>query len=156
MISIDVVSDNNLWNKKIKKKKVFFNTLVKLFPKKYRFIGKKINLSILLSDNKNIKKLNKSFRNKNKSTDVLSFPFEKKLNLKKDTYLGDIVISYNFMNNPKNISNLDFKDKVTKIFIHGFLHLLGHDHVKLKDFKKMNKEEEKIYKFVKIKSRKLV
>ena len=155
MISIDVVSDNNLWNKKIKKK-VFFNTLVKLFPKKYRFIGKKINLSILLSDNKNIKKLNKSFRNKNKSTDVLSFPFEKKLNLKKDTYLGDIVISYTFMNNPKNISNLDFKDKVTKIFIHGFLHLLGHDHVKLKDFKKMNQEEEKIYKFVKIKSKKLV
>jgi probable rRNA maturation factor len=156
MISIDVVSDNNLWNKKIKKKNFFFNTLVKLFPKKYRFIGKKINLSILLSDNKNIKKLNKSFRNKNKSTDVLSFPFEKKLNLKKDTYLGDIVISYTFMNNPKNISNLDFKDKVTKIFIHGFLHLLEHDHVKLKDFKKMNKEEEKIYKFVKIKSKKLV
>tara|TARA_B100000768_G_scaffold173897_1_gene183615 strand:- start:397 stop:864 length:468 start_codon:yes stop_codon:yes gene_type:complete len=155
MISIDVVSDNNLWNKKIKKK-VFFNTLVKIFPKKYRFIGKKINLSILLSDNKNIKKLNKSFRNKNKSTDVLSFPFEKKLNLKKNTYLGDIVISYTFMNNPKNISNLDFKDKVTKIFIHGFLHLLGHDHVKLKDFKKMNQEEEKIYKFVKIKSKKLV
>ena len=155
MISIDVVSDNNLWNKKIKKK-VFFNTLVKFFPKKYRFIGKKINLSILLSDNKNIKKLNKSFRNKNKSTDVLSFPFEKKLNLKKDTYLGDIVISYTFMNNPKNISNLDFKDKVTKIFIHGFLHLLGHDHVKLKDFKKMNQEEEKIYKFFKIKSEKLV
>ena len=86
----------------------------------------------------------------------MSFPFEKKLNLKKDTYLGDIVISYEFMNNPKNISNLDFKDKVTKIFIHGFLHLLGHDHVKLKDFKKMNQEEEKIYKFVKIKSKKLV
>ena len=156
MISIDVISENNFWSKKIKKKDIFFNTLVKFFPKKYRFIGKKINLSILLSDNKNIKKLNKSFRNKNKSTDVLSFPFEKKLNLKKDTYLGDIVISYTFMNNPKNISNLDFKDKVTKIFIHGFLHLLGHDHVKLKDFKKMNQEEEKIYKFVKIKSEKLV
>ena len=83
MISIDVVSENNLWSKKIKNKDVFFNTLVKLFPKKYRFIEKKINLSILLSDNKNIKKLNKRFRNKNKPTDVLSFPFEKKLNLKK-------------------------------------------------------------------------
>ena len=155
MISIDVVSENNLWSKKIKNKDVFFNTLVKLFPKKYRFIGKKINLSILLSDNKNIKKLNKRFRNKNKPTDVLSFPFEKKLNLKKNTYLGDIVISYEFMNKPKSLSNLDFKNKVTKIFIHGFLHLLGHDHIKLKDFKKMNQEEEKIYKFVKIKSGKL-
>ena len=148
MISIDVVSENKLWNKKIKKKKVFFNTLVKFFPKKYRFIKKELNLSILLSDNKNIKKLNKSFRNKNKPTDVLSFPFEKKLNLKKDTYLGDIVISYNFMNNPKNISNLDFKDKVTKIFIHGFLHLLGFDHVKNKDYIKMLKEEKDIYQSV--------
>ncbi len=155
MISIDVVSENNLWSKKIKNKDVFFNTLVKLFPKKYRFIGKKINLSILLSDNKNIKKLNKRFRNKNKPTDVLSFPFEEKLNLKKNTYLGDIVISYEFMNKPKSLSNLDFKNKVTKIFIHGYLHLLGHDHIKLKDFKKMNQEEEKIYKFVKIKSGKL-
>ena len=156
MISVDVVSENNLWNKKIKKKDIFFNTLVKFFPKKYRFVGKKINLCILLSDNKSIKKLNKIFRNKNKPTDVLSFPFEKKLNLKKNTYLGDIVVSYEFMNNPKNISSSDFKNKVTKIFIHGFLHLLGHDHIKLKDFKKMNKEEEKIYRFVKIKSRKLV
>ena len=155
MISIDVVSENNLWSKKIKNKDVFFNTLVKLFPKKYRFIGKKINLSILLSDNKNIKKLNKRFRNKNKPTDVLSFPFEEKLNLKKNTYLGDIVISYEFMNKPKSLSNLDFKNKVTKIFIHGYLHLLGHDHIKLKDFKKMNQEEEKIYKFVKIKSGKI-
>ena len=156
MISIDVISENNFWSKKIKKKEIFFNTLVKFFPKKYRFIGKKINLSILLSDNKNIKKLNKSFRNKNKATDVLSFPFEKKLNIKKNTYIGDIVISYEFMNKPKNLSNLEFKNKVTKIFIHGFLHLLGHDHIKLKDFKKMNQEEEKIYKSIKIESEKFV
>ena len=154
MISVGVVSENNLWNKKIKKKDIFFNALVKFFPKKYRFIGKKISLSILLSDNKRIKKLNKSFRNKDKPTDVLSFPFEKKLNLKKNTYLGDIVISYEFMNKPKNLTNLDFKNKVIKIFIHGFLHLLGHDHVKLKDFKKMSKEEEKIYKLVKSKNEK--
>ncbi len=156
MISIDVISENNFWSKKIKKKDIFFNTLVKFFPKKYRFIGKKINLSILLSDNKNIKKLNKSFRNKKKATDVLSFPFEKKLNIKKNTYIGDIVISYEFMNKPKNLSNLEFKNKVTKIFIHGFLHLLGHDHIKLKDFKKMNQEEEKIYKSIKIESEKFV
>ena len=154
MISVGVVSENNLWNKKIKKKDIFFNKLVKFFPKKYRFIGKKISLTILLSDNKRIKKLNKSFRNKDEPTDVLSFPFEKKLNLKKNTYLGDIVISYEFMNKPKNLTNLDFKNKVTKIFIHGFLHLLGHNHVKLKDFKKMSKEEEKIYKLVKSKNEK--
>ncbi|MDB9731562.1 rRNA maturation RNase YbeY [Candidatus Pelagibacter sp.] len=111
-----------------------------------------MNLTILLSNNKNIKKLNKDFRNKNKPTDVLSFPFEKKFNPKKSNYLGDIVISYEFMNKPKNISIFEFKQKVIKIFIHGFLHLLGHDHIKLKDFKKMSKEENKIYKFIQTKA----
>ena len=156
MISIDVVSESNLWNKKIKKPDIFFNSLVQVFPKKYRFIKKKVSLTILLSNNKNIKKLNKKFRNKNKSTDVLSFPSEKKINIKKSPYIGDIIVSYEFMNKPKTLSTLEFKSKVTKIFIHGFLHLLGYDHIKLKDFKKMLIEEEKIYKAIEKKFVKLV
>jgi probable rRNA maturation factor len=106
---------------------------------------------VLLSNNRNIKKLNKKFRNKNKATDILSFPSEEKVNLQKNSYLGDIIISYEFMNKTKRLTNLEFKKKVAKIFIHGFLHLLGYDHIKLKDFKKMIKEEEKIYKPVNIK-----
>jgi probable rRNA maturation factor len=145
MINVHVVSESNLWSKKIKKKNIFFNSLVNFFPKKYRFIKKKVSLTILLSNNKNIKKLNKKFRNKNKFTDVLSFPSEQKLNIKKNHYLGDIIISYEFMNKPKLLNNLEFKKKVIKIFIHGFVHLLGYDHIRLKDFKKMVKEEEKIY-----------
>ena len=156
MINIDVVSESNLWNKNIKEKNIFFNTLISFFPKKYRFIKKKVSLTILLSDNKNIKELNKRFRNKNKPTDILSFPSEKKFNIKKSSYLGDIVISYEFMNKSKSLNNLEFKDKVIKIFIHGFLHLLGYDHIKLNDFKKMLVEEEKIYKAVKIEIAKVV
>ena len=155
MINIDVVSESNLWNKKIKKKDIFFNSLASFFPKKYRYIKKKISLTILLSNNKNIRKLNKKFRSKDKSTNVLSFPSEKEFNIKKSLYLGDIVISYEFMNKPKTLSNLEFKNKVTKIFIHGFLHLLGYNHIKLKDFKKMLIEEEKIYKAIKTKIVKL-
>ena len=156
MISIDVVSESNLWSKKIKNTNFFFNSLAKVFPKKYRFIKKKLSLTILLSNNKNIKKLNKKFRNKDKSTDILSFPSEKKINIKKSPYIGDIVISYEFMNKPKVLKILDFKIKLTKIFIHGFLHLLGHDHIKLKDFKEMLIEEEKIYQTIKTKIVKLV
>ena len=156
MISIDVVSESNLWNKKIKKPHIFFNSLTQNFPKKYRFIKKKVSFTILLSNNNNIKKLNKKFRNKNKTTDVLSFPSEKKIDIKKSPYIGDIVVSYEFMNKPKGLSISEFKNKVSKIFIHGFLHLLGYDHIKLKDFKKMLVEEEKIYKSVKTKIAKLV
>ena len=156
MINIDVVSECNLWSKKIKNPDIFFNSLIQGFPKKYRFIKKKVSLTILLSNNKNIRKLNKKFRNKNKSTDVLSFPFEEKINIKKSPYIGDIVFSYEFMNKPKMLSTLEFKSKVTKVFIHGFLHLLGYDHIKLKDFKKMLSEEKKIYKIVKIESTRVV
>ena len=134
MINVDVVSDCKLWNKKIKKSDIFFNTLAKFFPKKYKFIKKKVSLTVLLSNNKNIRKLNKKFRNKNKATDVLSFPSEKKLNIKKSSYIGDIVISYEFINKPKTLNALEFKDKAIKIFIHGYLHLLGYDHVKFEDF----------------------
>jgi probable rRNA maturation factor len=130
--------------------------LVQGFPKKYKFSKKRISFTILLSNNKNIKKLNKKFRNKDIATDVLSFPSEKKIDIKKIHYLGDIIISYEFMNKSKTLSNLEFKDNVTKVFIHGFLHLLGYDHIKLKDFKKMLSEEKKIYKIVKIESTRVV
>ena len=98
---------------------------------------------MLLSNNKKIKKLNKQFRHKNKATDILSFPIQKKNNTQNESYLGDIIISYNFMNKPKKQSIKMFKDKVIKTFIHGFLHLLNFDHIKLKDYKRMLKEETK-------------
>ena len=148
MINVGIVSDNKLWNKKIKKSSIFFNKLVKFFPKKYQFKDKKVSLTLLLSNNQNIKKLNKKFRKKNKPTDILSFPFEKKFNINKNLYLGDIVISYELINVPIFITNLEFKKKLVKTFIHGFLHLLNYDHIKLKDYKKMIKEEFKIYNFV--------
>ena len=155
MISVDVVSEEKNWSKKLKKKEVFFYSICKSFPKKYQFLNKKIFLTLLLSNNRGIKKLNNQFRNKKKATDVLSFPTQKRIKLKKNSYLGDIIISYNFMNKPKNQEIRLFKDKVIKTFIHGFLHLLSFDHIKLKDYKKMHKEETKIYKFIHHKIEKL-
>ena len=83
MIKLQVLSEEKKWSKKIKKKEFFFNDICKSFPKKYRFLNKKLTLTLLLSNNTNIKKLNKKFRNKNKSTDVLSFPFENKKKKKR-------------------------------------------------------------------------
>tara|TARA_Y100000022_G_scaffold81475_1_gene70142 strand:+ start:278 stop:739 length:462 start_codon:yes stop_codon:yes gene_type:complete len=148
MIKIKVLSEEKNWSKKIKKKEFFFNFICKSFPKKYRFTNKKLSLTLLLSNNKSIKRLNKKFRNKNRPTDILSFPFESKINRKKELYLGDIVISYDFIDKPKNQSLSLFKDKVIKIFIHGFLHLLGFNHINLKDYKKMFREEQNIYQSV--------
>ena len=148
MINAEIVIDNVNWKKKLKNTNLFINKILKSFPKKYQFNGKKVILTVLLSNNKKIKQLNKKFRKKDKPTDILSFPFGKKIS-KSIVYLGDIIISYDFINKPKSLNIFQFKDKLVKIFIHGFLHLVGFDHIKVSEFKKMNKEELKIYNLVK-------
>ena len=148
MINVNVFSEEKAWSKKLKKKELFFKKICKSFPKKYKFLRRNVSFTLLLSNNKNIKKLNKSFRHKNKSTDILSFPSNKKLKKIKENYIGDIIISYNFIDRPKSQSFKSFKEKLIKTFIHGFLHLLNFDHIKDKDYIKMLKEEELIYKSV--------
>jgi len=148
MISINVFSEEKAWSKRLKDKDIFFKKICKAFPKKYKFLNKKVTFTLLLSNNKNIKKLNKVFRKKNKSTDILSFPLDKKIKIKKNTYLGDIIISYNYLDKPRSQDLKSFKEKVTKILIHGFLHLLGFDHKNNKDYSKMLKEENILFKSV--------
>jgi len=151
MIKVNVFSEEKAWSKKLKNTDLFFKKICKAFPKKYQFLNKKISFSLLLSNNKNIKKLNKVFRRKNKSTDILSFPIDKKINISKNTYLGDIIISYDYLDKPKSRDSKLFKEKVIKIFIHGFLHLLGFDHKKNKNYLKMLREENFLYKHLKSK-----
>ena len=148
MININVFSEEKAWSKKIKKKDFFFKNICKAFPQKYKFKNKKISLSLLLSNNRNIKKLNKNFRNKNKHTDILSFPLSKKIKIENKTYIGDIIISYNYIDKPKSQNRKHFQEKLIKTFIHGFLHLLNFDHIKNIDYQKMLKEEEFIYQSV--------
>ena len=148
MIKVNVLSEEKSWFKKIKKKKDLFNNICKNFPKEFKFVNKKAYLTLLLSNNKKIKKLNNQFRKKNKHTDVLSFPFESKKKNLKEIYLGDIIISFNYMNKPRSISIKKFEEKTIKIFIHGFLHLLGYDHIKKKDYEIMLNSEKKIFKSI--------
>ena len=83
MISVNVFSEEKAWSKRLKNIDIFFNKICKAFPNKYKFLNKKVTFSLLLSNNRNIKKLNKSFRKKNKHTDILSFPFHQKLKKNK-------------------------------------------------------------------------
>ena len=148
MINVNVFSNEKAWSKRLKNKDLFFKKVCKAFPKKYKFSNKNVSFTLLLSNNKNIKKLNNVFRKKNKPTDILSFPADKKIKISKNTYLGDIIISYNYLDKPRSQYLKSFKEKVTKIFIHGFLHLLGFNHKKNKDYSKMLKEENLIFKSV--------
>ena len=101
----------------------------------------------MLTGNKDIKYFNDKFRNKNKTTDILSFPFYEKKELKRllkkkqNFYLGDIVI--NFFKIKKNDKKENFLKELNKLWIHGFLHLFGHDHKIYKEYIKMNKLEKR-------------
>ena len=142
MTSVEIVLDYYLWKKKIKSPKIYIiKKLSKLNGLKL-FRNKSKNFTIFLTKNKTMKELNKKFRNKNKTTDVLSFPFSNNLKMKKNVYLGDIAISYEIVNKRSKDSN--FFLEFDKMWVHGYLHLLGHDHKKKKDFNKMKKIEDLI------------
>ena len=118
--------------------------------KKYK--NKAIFFNLLLSKDNEIRKLNKKFRKKNKTTDVLSFPFysKKQLNFKlkneKEIFLGDVIVNLNKIKNKKK--KLIFIFEFNKLWVHGFVHLLGHDHKMDKDFFKMRKIEKEFLSYL--------
>ena len=103
--------------------------------------------TLLLSGDGEIKNLNKKFRKKNKTTDVLSFPFQskkelnKKLKKEKEVYLGDIIINLNKTESKKEIKK--FLIEFDRLWIHGLVHLFGYVHEKDKDYLKMSRVEKK-------------
>ena len=90
-----------------------------------------------------MKSLNSKFRRKNKSTDVLSFPIKNVV--KNDSYIGDIAICFEIINKRSKSSN--FFLEFDKMWIHGYFHLIGYEHKKLKDFEKMSKKENSILQY---------
>ena len=147
MIRVNVEVNTKFWYKKIKNPNKYFSKKLKKISKIIPHIkGKNIIFTILLTNSLNMKKLNKKFRSRNKSTDVLSFPYFSsnniKLSYKKSIYIGDIATCYEIINirSKKNNFQLEFD----KAWVHGFLHLVGFDHIKNKDYFKMRKIEKKI------------
>ena len=153
MIKINVITRNISWFKYIKNPNSYIDRKVsKINIKNKMLVGKSIYCTLLLSGEKEIKNLNKKFRKKNKSTDVLSFPFYPKKDLykrlinEKEIYIGDIIINLNKINEKKKLKN--FKKEFDNLWIHGLVHLFGHDHKKEKDYLIMSKLEKKYYIFI--------
>ena len=136
MIKANVILDYSKWKKKIKDPNSYLKIKLNKLNKILYFKKKKQEFSILLTNNKKMRELNYKFRKKNKPTDVLSFP------LSYNKYIGDIAISYEIINKRSKYSN--FSIEFDKMWIHGYLHLLGYDHKKKKDFEKMKKIEDLI------------
>ena len=143
MIKANVILDHYQWKHKIKNPNLYFKKKIAKLNRVNSFKKKKQEFSILLTNNKKMKRLNFKFRKKNYHTDVLSFPL--KFIEKKILYIGDIAISYEIINKRSKASN--FFLELDKMWIHGYFHLIGYDHKKIDDYKKMLKKENAVLKY---------
>ena len=146
MIKIEVLIKDENWKKYLSNPNRYLNSQAKKINLKKYFRSKLINISILLTGNNDLRLLNKKFRKKNKTTDVLSFPsydqntIRTELKSQKNLYLGDIALNLYKIDRGKN----KFKSEFDKLWVHGLVHLMGYKHYKNKDFFKMKKIEDKI------------
>ncbi|MDA9753091.1 rRNA maturation RNase YbeY [Candidatus Pelagibacter sp.] len=141
MIKANIILDKKIWISKIKKPEIYFKKKLNKLSQLIAFKNKNQEFTVLLTNNKMMKDLNLKFRNKKKPTDVLSFPLRMKF--KKRLYLGDIAISFEIINNRARLSKFDYE--FDKMWIHGYLHLLGYDHKEKKDCETMIKQENLIF-----------
>lgn len=115
------------------------------------FKGRTFSISILLTDDANMKTLNRNYRGKDKPTNVLSFP---QINLHKlprnaldvfpkrsEVLLGDVVLAFQTIRRESTEQGKTLESHVIHMIVHGTLHLLGYDHERLKDAKNMEKCE---------------
>jgi len=110
-----------------------------------------IELSILFVNDKKMKEINLHYRQKDKVTDVISFPqFENYeylsvIKQQHPIFLGDIVVNLNEVKRRSLYNKSRFYDEVARLLLHGFLHLLGYDHEKSSyQAKKMSQAESRL------------
>jgi probable rRNA maturation factor len=95
------------------------------------------SLTILLSGDAKLKTLNRNFRDKDKATNVLSFPAAPN----RENYRGDIALALGVTRREARLAGKNLADHATHLVVHGVLHLAGHDHVRARDAKVMEKLE---------------
>ncbi len=115
-----------------------FNKISDFVLSYMKYKGKNKTISILLTNNSEIKKINKQYRDKNKPTNILSFE------IGESGVLGDIALSYETIKKESEDQNISFENHLTHLIVHGVLHLLGYDHIKDSEAKEMEDLEIKI------------
>ena len=146
MIKVSFNVDEPFW---VKEMPLFRKNILKAAKETLNtaYKSKKNNLevSFLLTSDSNIRLLNKNYRNKDKSTNVLAFPMNQDT-FGKDYIVGDVVISLQrILSESKKLKIQKYK-YLSQITIHGVLHLLGFDHKSNKQHEEMNRIEQKIFK----------
>ena len=143
---VDILIQEKQWTKEIPNIQKLLNQYFYIIFDSFRkFKNKNLEVSVLLTNSENMKKINKKFKKKFKDTDVLSFPnhyknFYLKKNDSNKIFLGDLAFSYKYIKKQK----VDFLEYLKKVFVHGCLHLIGYNHNNIKSYDQMSKIEKKL------------
>jgi len=97
----------------------------------------RVGVSVVLAGDALLRDLNRTYRGKDKPTNVLSFAGEGR-------ELGDVILSYETVKREAKEQKKNFTQHTAHLVVHGCLHLIGHDHEKDKDAAKMEKLETSI------------
>lgn len=98
-------------------------------------------IAVVLADDAFVQSLNSQYRGKNKPTNVLSFPSDS-----SSGELGDIILALETVEKEAKEQRKTFRNHATHLLVHGFLHLIGYDHIEEKEAENMEKMEIKILK----------
>lgn len=107
-------------------------------------MGSPGEVSILMTNDAEMHALNKQWRGFDKPTDVLSFPADGPEIPGEAAHLGDIAIGYETALKDAEAMGRSFEGHISHLLIHGFLHLLGYDHIEAEDAKVMEPLEAKL------------
>ncbi len=99
-------------------------------------------LAIVLTDDSAIRSLNRVWRGVDAATNVLSFPTKRAGETPR--LIGDIVLAYETIAGEARVAGKPFAHHVAHLAVHGFLHLLGYDHVRSKDAETMERLEREV------------
>lgn len=109
---------------------------------------KRIEISLRFSDDLEVRQLNRQYRNKDKPTNVLSFP-QASADIRRPEagqpfFLGDIILAYETVENEAKMAEISLESHTIHLVVHGLLHLLGYDHENDKDARLMENTETEI------------
>lgn len=101
-------------------------------------------LSLLITNNEVIREINREYRNKDSTTDVISFAYNETENIGPINVIGDIIISVERVKEQASEYGHSDEREFYYVLCHGMLHLLGYDHIEEEEKKIMRKKEEEI------------
>jgi probable rRNA maturation factor len=138
-LKIDVVIDSDRWQKAENARFIVRRAVMEAAA---TLSTRATELAIVLTDDSTIRALNRHWRGIDAATNVLSFPTKRIAD--EPPHIGDIVLAYETIAREARAERKPFSHHVAHLAVHGFLHLVGHDHERVEDAVKMEQTERRI------------